>query len=396
MLAPGQTPGSYFRNRVEDTHYDRIFIDYLGYPDIQADITDALLQQDYPGLPLLEQALDIPVVGDAWEAAQRMERFVTEPRFQEMQTLSDVRGCRVVAGRLDEQLIGSFKIFGPANALPQLAAAERRHGVITASAGNHAQGVALVSKLLGIKATIVMPKNTPAVKVEATKSFGARVELHGDNYTEAHEYSDFLKRLLGATYMEAFDNERIMTGNAFAALHALLRYPNMTHWYGPMGGGGFMGGTGRYIKAIKPEVEVVAVQVEGSDAMAQSLAQGRPVTLEHVDTYCEGTAVKKVGDKTFAAVKACVDRTLVVSREQLKCGLVALHSETGRFAEPAGALAMTGLLLDSQLANRPDAIAIAAVTGRNISAERVKELEHFASDRPYAAQELGNAALQVA
>lgn len=391
-----ETPGSYYRSKVEDEYHDRIFIDYWGRPDIQADVIATELRNDYPGLELVEQSLDHPVVQNTWEAAQRMEPFISEPRLQVAQQLSQTRGCTVVLERLDEQPVASFKIFGPANAIPQLTKAERSRGVIAATAGNHAQGVALVSKKLGVDATIVMPLNTPRVKVEATRSHGANVVLHGQNYTDAYEYSLQLQQRSGATYVHAFDDERIMTGNAVAALQAVLKHPDMTHWYAPVGGGGFLGGTGRFIKAAMPHVAVIGVQLEGSDAMAQSLKHSRSVVLDDVEPYSDGTAVKRVGDKTLRAVRQCADRLLVVSKEQLMDGLLTLYDEIGKFAEPAGALAVTGLLHDHGLAGKTDAVAVAAVTGRNISAEKVAELERFSERKPATCHELARVALNVA
>ncbi len=289
--------------------------------------------------------------------------------LQKAEKLSKQTSSTVLLKREDLQPIKSFKIRGAYNKISSLSKKELEKGVIAASAGNHAQGVAISAKKLGIKALIVMPKTTPAIKIEAVKNFGGNIELVGDNYSEA--YSHCLKRIeeTGMTLIHPFDDEHVIEGQGTIANELLKTNKDITHVFVPVGGGGLLAGIAQKIKMIKPDIKVIGVEPEDSAAMKKSIEKNRIIELEHVGIFADGVAVKKVGDKTFEIVKKYVDEIITVNVDQVCAGIKAIFEDTRSIVEPAGALAVAGL----QKYDLPkNSTAVAICSGANMTFERLQ------------------------
>jgi threonine dehydratase len=241
---------------------------------------------------------------------------ITSP-LERAAKLSDHVGCEVYLKREDLQPVHSFKLRGAYNKISQLSPAELEKGVITASAGNHAQGVALASSKLGISALIIMPKTTPSIKIDAVRSFGAEVELFGDNYSEAAEYCKKRALETGRTFIHPFDDPLVITGQGTIGREIVEQLPNVTHIFVPVGGGGLLAGIAQYVKQLNPNIIVIGVEPEDSNAMQVSLLQGERVVLPHVGIFADGVAVKQVGEHTFAIAKQYVDEVITVTNDQI-------------------------------------------------------------------------------
>src|SRR5512146_2216342 len=236
---------------------------------------------------------------------------------------------RVLLKREDEQPVFSFKLRGAYNKMAQMSAAERARGVIAASAGNHAQGVALAAQRLGCTATIVMPVTTPQIKIAAVEARGARVVLHGDSYSDAYGRAIELQHASNATFVHPYDDPDVIAGQGTIGMEILRQ------WQGPLdaifvaiGGGGLIGGIAAYVKRVRPEVRIIGVQPEDSDATARSLAAGRRVVLPHVGLFADGVAVRQVGKETFRLAKAYVDDVIRVDTDATCAALKDVFEDT--------------------------------------------------------------------
>lgn len=280
---------------------------------------------------------------------------------------------QVLLKREDLQPIFSFKLRGAYNKIAQLPAQEKAAGVITASAGNHAQGVAFSARQLGLKALIVMPATTPLIKVDAVKTLGADVILHGDNYSEAAERCQQLVEETGMTYIHPFDDELVIAGQGTVA-DELLRQSagKIDVVFVPVGGGGLIAGISGYFKALCPEIKVIGVEPLDSDAMYRSLKAGKRVTLDSVGIFADGVAVRKVGKLTFDLCRQHVDEIIRVSTDELCGAIKSIYQATRSIVEPAGALAMAGLkqyVQQQQISNRT---LVAINSGANMNFERLR------------------------
>jgi threonine dehydratase len=285
-------------------------------------------------------------------------------------------GRPVLLKREDEQPVFSFKLRGAYNRMASLGDAERARGVIAASAGNHAQGVALAAARLGCHATIVMPLTTPQVKVDAVRRIGGRhveVLLTGDSYSDSQARADELMAERGLVFVHPFDDPDVIAGQGTVGMEILRQHQ------GPIdailvavGGGGLIGGIAAYVKAVRPEVRVVGVQAVESDAMARSLEAGRRITLEDVGLFSDGTAVKRVGEETFRLAQAHVDAMLRVDNDAICAAIKDVFHDTRSILEPAGALAVAGL--KEWAAREPGrGGALVAVTGgANMNFDRLR------------------------
>src|SRR5262249_48113734 len=246
--------------------------------------------------------------------------------------------------REDQQPVFSFKIRGAYNRIARLSDAERRAGVITASAGNHAQGVALSAKHLGIRAVIVMPKTTPDIKVEAVRALGAEVVLAGDHYSEAQLHCDRLAQESGLTFVHPFDDPLVIAGQGTIADEIIRQHPrDLAAIFVPVGGGGLIAGIGAYVKSVVPEVQVIGVEPVDSDAMSRALKAGKPVSLETPGLFADGVAVRQVGSHTFPIVQSTVAQIVTVNNDEI-CGAIKdIFDDTRTIVEPAGALAVAGM-----------------------------------------------------
>ncbi len=271
--------------------------------------------------------------------------------------LSAAAGAEIYLKREDLQPVHSFKLRGAYNRIAHLSPEERRRGVIAASAGNHAQGVALAGSKLGIRATIVMPRTTPAIKVDAVRALGAEVELVGDSFNDAYARARELEAERGAVFIHPFDDPLVIAGQGTIGREILEQLPDATHIYVPVGGGGLLAGVAQYVKELRPDVQVIGVEPSDSNVMQQSLRAGRRVTLDHVGIFADGVAVKQAGEHTFEVARRCVDRIVTVGTDEICAAVKAVFEDTRSIVEPAGALAVAGIMREAPgaAAGRPEA-----------------------------------------
>jgi threonine dehydratase len=288
--------------------------------------------------------------------------------------LSRRLGNEVLLKREDLQPVFSYKLRGAYNRIAHMTESERARGVIAASAGNHAQGVAFSARHLGLDALIVMPKTTPAIKVEAVSELGAAVVLSGDNYTEAKRHCDELVQSTGRTFVHPFDDALVIAGQGTVG-HEILRHKlgAVDAIFVPVGGGGLIAGIASYVKALRPEVEVIGVEPFEADAMYQSLAMGRRVVLDRVGIFADGVAVQEVGRLTFPIVQSTVREIVRVSNDEICAAIKDIFDDTRSVMEPAGALAVAGLKKWAEREGTPKGQTVAAVlSGANMNFDRLR------------------------
>ena len=288
-------------------------------------------------------------------------------------TLSRRIGNRVLLKREDQQPVFSFKLRGAYNKMAQLSAAERARGVITASAGNHAQGVALAAQRLACKATIVMPITTPSIKIQAVEARGAKVVLHGDTFSDAYAYALKLQKSQRATFVHPYDDPDVIAGQGTIAVEILRQ------WQAPIdaifvaiGGGGLISGIASYVKRVRPEIKVIGVQPTDSDAMARSIAAGRRIKLAHVGLFADGVAVREVGRETFRICRELVDDIVLVDTDAICAALKDVFEDTRSILEPAGALSVAGLKLWCERHRFRDRTLVAIACGANMNFDRLR------------------------
>ncbi len=246
--------------------------------------------------------------------------------------------------REDLQPVFSFKLRGAYNRIANLSASERARGVIAASAGNHAQGVAFSARHLGLRAVIVMPKTTPEIKVEAVRAMGADVVLAGDSYSEAQLRCDALAAETGLAFVHPFEDPLVIAGQGTIGAEILRQSRGrLDAVFVPVGGGGLIAGIAGYLKALMPSVKVVGVEPFEADAMWRSLQAGQRVRLEHVGIFADGVAVLQAGETTFRIVRQCVDEIVRVTNDEICAAIKDVFDDTRSVMEPAGALAVAGL-----------------------------------------------------
>lgn len=301
----------------------------------------------------------------------RVYDIAIETPLEKAVAISNNLGCNVYLKREDLQPVHSFKLRGAYNKMAQLSSAEQKKGVITASAGNHAQGVALAAHKLGISALIVMPRTTPEIKINAVKSYGAEVVLQGDNYSEAAEHSKKLSKTSGRTYVHPFDDPLVIAGQGTIGKEILEQLPDVTHVFVPVGGGGLLAGVAQYIKALRPDVVIVGVEPVDSAAMTKSLKKGSRVVLTHVGIFADGVAVKQVGEHNFTAAQQFVDKCVTVTTDQICSAIKDTFEATRSIVEPSGALSLAGLK-HYDLPNNAQAVAICS--GANVGFERLQQI----------------------
>ena len=296
-----------------------------------------------------------------------------ETPLEESAVLSQALNNRILLKREDLQPVFSFKLRGAYNRIVNLSVEERGRGVITASAGNHAQGVAFSGQKLGIKTTIVMPVTTPAIKISAVKSYGATVVLFGDNYSEAAEHCALLIAQSGMIFIPPFDDELVIAGQGTVA-NELLRQSagNMDAVFIPVGGGGLLAGMAVFLKALCPEVKVIGVEPADSDAMAQSLDAGRRVKLDSVGIFADGVAVREVGKLTFELCRQHVDEIIRVDIDEICSSIKSVYQATRSIVEPAGALALAGLKKYVREREIKGQTLVAINSGANMNFDRLR------------------------
>ena len=282
-------------------------------------------------------------------------------------------GAEVLLKREDLQPVFSFKLRGAYNKIAHLEPTRRAGGVICASAGNHAPGVAYSARALGVRAVIVMPQTTPEIKVQAVRNMGAEVVLVGDDYTAAQHHTDTLGAERELEFVHPFDDPLVVAGQGTIADELRRQcHGRVSAVFVPVGGGGLIGGIAAYFKTLTPEVRVVGVEPCDSDAMYQSLAAGCRVTLDHVGIFADGTAVQRVGELPFAISKDLVDEVVRVSNDEICAAIKDIFDDTRSIMEPAGALAVAGLKTWMTPDRGRDHRLVAILSGANLNFDRLR------------------------
>lgn len=282
-------------------------------------------------------------------------------------------GNHVLLKREDMQPVFSFKLRGAYNKMAHLTSAQLERGVIAASAGNHAQGVALSAQKMGCKATIVMPVTTPQIKVDAVTSRGAEAILHGDSYSDAYTYALELKQQQKLTFVHPYDDPDVIAGQGTIGMEILRQHSHPIHAiFAPIGGGGLISGVAAYVKAVRPEIRVIGVQPVESDAMSRSVQAGRRVRLEHVGLFADGVAVKQVGQETFRLCCDLVDEIVLVDTDAICAAIKDVFEDTRTSLEPAGALAIAGAKLYADREKIKGQTLVAIASGANMNFDRLR------------------------
>ncbi len=279
----------------------------------------------------------------------------------------------VLLKREDMQPVFSFKIRGAYNKMANLPPEALAKGVIAASAGNHAQGVALSAQKLKCRAVIVMPTTTPQIKIDAVKSRGAEVVLFGDSYSDAYAHSLELEKKEGLTFVHPYDDPDVIAGQGTIAMEILNAHPEPIHAiFCCVGGGGLLAGIAAYIKAVRPEIKVIGVEAKDAEAMTESLKKGQRVALEQVGLFADGAAVKQVGEHTFALCQQYVDEMIIVDNDAICAAIKDVFEDTRSILEPAGALAVAGLKAYAARENLQDKTLVGVASGANMNFDRLR------------------------
>ncbi len=274
----------------------------------------------------------------------RVYDVAVETALEPAKGLSERLHNTVLFKREDQQPVHSFKLRGAYNKMAHLSAAQLKKGVICASAGNHAQGVALSAQRLGTRAVIVMPTTTPQVKVDAVRGFGGEVVLFGESYSDAFTHAAALEKKQGLTFVHPFDDPDVIAGQGTIAMEILRQHQGPLHAvFVAIGGGGLISGVANYIKAVRPDIKVIGVQMNDSNAMIQSVAAKKRVTLPDVGLFSDGTAVKLVGEETFRVARKLVDSYIEVDTDAVCAAIKDVFVDTRSIVEPAGALAVAAV-----------------------------------------------------
>ena len=277
--------------------------------------------------------------------------------------------------REDLQPVFSFKLRGAYNKIASLSEAEKRSGVITASAGNHAQGVALAANKLGIRALIVMPVTTPAIKVNAVRSRGGEAVLHGDSYDEAYEHALGLASEQHLTFVHPYDDPEVIAGQGTIGMEILRQHRgDIDAIFVPVGGGGLIAGIAAYVKFVCPSVKIIGVEPEDSDCLNKALKAKRRVTLKQVGLFADGVAVKQIGKETFHIAQHYVDAVVTVSTDEICAAIKDIFDDTRSIAEPAGALSVAGLKKYAGEKGLEGCCLIAIESGANINFDRLRHV----------------------
>jgi len=274
----------------------------------------------------------------------RVYDVAVESPLEPAKSLSRRLHNKVLLKREDQQAVFSFKLRGAYNKMVHLTAEQLKRGVICASAGNHAQGVAMSAHRLGARAVIVMPTTTPQLKIDGVKTLGGEVVLHGDSYSDAYVHAIELEKEQGLTFVHPFDDPDVIAGQGTIAMEILRQHQGpLDAVFVAIGGGGLVSGVANYIKAVRPEIKVIGVQMNDSDAMARSVTANKRITLADVGLFSDGTAVKLVGEETFRVARELVDEFMTVDTDAVCAAIKDVFIDTRSIVEPAGALAVAAI-----------------------------------------------------
>ena len=303
----------------------------------------------------------------------RVYDVARETPLEHAPALSARTGNRVWLKREDLQPVFSFKCRGAYNKMAGLAPAELKKGVVAASAGNHAQGVALAARKLGTKAVIVMPRTTPQIKIDAVRGLGGQVVLHGDNYDAAYAHAREIATKLKLTFVHPYDDPEVIAGQGTVGLEILKQHTAALHAiFVPVGGGGLISGIAAYVKQLRPEVKIIGVEPEDADAMDRSLKAGKRITLDHVGIFADGVAVRQVGKETFRLCQQYVDEMVIVSNDEICAAIKDIFEDCRSILEPAGALAYAGLKSYAARKRLKGKNLVAIASGANVNFDRLR------------------------
>jgi threonine dehydratase len=307
----------------------------------------------------------------------RVYDVAVESALEPAKTLSKRLNNTVLLKREDQQPVFSFKLRGAYNKMANLSPAQLKKGVICASAGNHAQGVALSANKLGTRAVIVMPSTTPQLKVDAVRALGGDVVLHGESYSDAYEHAATLEKKNGLTFVHPFDDPDVIAGQGTIAMEMLRQIQRIGHGrldavFVAIGGGGLISGVANYIKAVRPEIKVIGVQMNDSDAMMRSVHANKRVMLQDVGLFSDGTAVKLVGEETFRISRELVDEFMTVDTDAVCAAIKDVFVDTRGIVEPAGALAVAAIKQYVALHKTKGETYAAILCGANMNFDRLR------------------------
>jgi threonine dehydratase len=303
----------------------------------------------------------------------RVYDVARETALEPARTLSRRIGNHVLLKREDQQPVFSFKLRGAYNKMAHLAPEALARGVICASAGNHAQGVALSARKLGCRAVIVMPVTTPKLKVDAVHALGGEIVLHGDSYSDAHAHALELQQAQGLSFVHPFDDPDVIAGQGTVAMEILRQHQGpIDAVFVAIGGGGLVSGVAAYVKALRPEIRIIGVQTTDSDAMLQSVRRGRRVQLADVGLFSDGTAVKLVGEETFRVTRALVDDFVVVDTDAVCAAIKDVFQDTRSILEPAGALGVAAIKQYVETHKLKGRTLVAITCGANMNFDRLR------------------------
>lgn len=281
--------------------------------------------------------------------------------------------------REDMQSVFSFKLRGAYNKIYNLSEAQKKKGVIAASAGNHAQGVALAGKRLNVPALIVMPTTTPPIKVQTVKNLGAKIILHGDSYDDAYEHAQTLVKQKDLVFVHPFDDPDVIAGQGTVAMEVLRQHEDpITAIFIPVGGGGLIAGMAAYIKRVRPEIRVIGVEPEDTPTLHNALRAKRRISLKQIGLFADGVAVRQIGKETFKLAKQYVDEVVLVTTDEICAAIKDIYDDTRSVAEPAGALGIAGIKKYLQQNSHDNENLIAILSGANINFDRLRHVSERA------------------
>ena len=305
----------------------------------------------------------------------RVYDVAVETPLQPARQLSERTGNQILLKREDLQPVYSFKIRGAYNKLAHLTAEQLACGVVTASAGNHAQGLALAAKHMGVKATIVMPKTTPEIKVNGVRSRGGKVVLHGDSFPEALAYSLKLVEEKGFVYVHPYDDPDTIAGQGTVAMEILRQQPGqLDAIFVPCGGGGLIAGIAAYVKYLRPDIKVIGVEPDDSNCLQAAMAAGERVVLPSVGLFADGVAVAQIGQHTFDVCKDYVDEVITVSTDEICAAIKDIYDDTRSITEPAGALGVAGIKKYVETRGVTGQTLVAIDSGANVNFDRLRHV----------------------
>lgn len=328
------------------------------------------MPEEKNALPSPEEIVESTTIADIYRAAKQLEGITVKTGLIYSDFFSEACGNEAYLKPENLQHTGAFKLRGAYNRISQLTKEEQAKGVITASAGNHAQGVAFAAKKLGAKAVICMPATTPILKVEATRAYGAEVVLQGDSFDDAYAHSLTLQKKHGYVYIHPFNDREVLLGQGTTALEIIDALKDVDAILVPIGGGGFASGVALATKLVNPDVRVIGVEPENAACMKASLDAGKIVSLKSADTVADGCAVKTAGDLTFAFCRKYLDDIITVSEMEIMGALLSLIEKHKLIAEGAGVLSLAAL---SKLPFQGKKV-VAIVSGGNIDISTISAL----------------------